>query len=65
MLQKSQDSLLNKPMDRTEFLKNVGVGAVFLLGGGMVTRALGLGMPSQSGQQVHSYGASAYGGTKA
>ena len=50
-------------MDRAEFLKHVGVGAVLLLGGGMIARALGieLGAPKQ---QAVGYGASTYGGGK-
>ena len=64
MFKQTQDSILKKPMDRIESIKHVGLGAMFLFGGGMVARALGLSVSSQSGQQAHGYGTSVYGGAK-
>lgn len=63
MIHLPQDTILSQEMDRAEFLKHVGVGAVLLLGGGMIARALGieLGAPKQ---QAVGYGASTYGGGK-
>lgn len=55
-------NILDKPMDRGEFLKHVGAGAAVLLGGNMIARALlGMQKPNTSGQ---GYGSSAYGGVK-
>ena len=63
MINLPKDSILNQPMDRAEFMKHVGVGAMFLFGGGMIARALGIGLTPQKSQAV-GYGASVYGGQK-
>ncbi len=57
-------SILDKQMDRQDFIKHVAVGAVALVGGGALIR-MGLSDNRSGGtsQQV-GYGDSAYGGTK-
>lgn len=54
--------LLEQPMDRKAFLKNVGVGVALLLGGNMIVRAL-FGLQKHQ-TQAHGYGASPYGGLR-
>jgi hypothetical protein len=55
--------LLDKPMDRKDFLRQVGVGGMLLLGGNLIIRTvLGLGKDSQQSSQ--GYGSSAYGGSR-
>lgn len=61
MIKLPQDTILNQQMDRAEFMKHVGVGAMFLFGGGMIARALGLSLTPGRNQAV-GYGASTYGG---
>lgn len=57
------DSLLQKEMDRRDFLKHVGVGLVALTGASALVRTLnGVGSPQV---RAGGYGASAYGGLKA
>lgn len=52
--------LLNKQMNRQNFIKHVAIGAVALIGGGTLVRLAGSGDKSQiSGA---SYGGIAYGG---
>ncbi|MBI3889134.1 hypothetical protein HY312_00950 [Candidatus Saccharibacteria bacterium] len=61
------NTLLNKKMDRKDFLKVVGVGVVAATGIGSLIRAIN---PSSTQTRVGSaaapqgYGSSAYGGTK-
>ena len=56
-------------MDRKDFLKHIGVGALFVIGGGMIVNALRLQEQAESRQvaagKAYGYGASAYGGSKA
>jgi len=60
---KSQISeLLNKKMDRQDFLKHVAVGAVAASGAGAALRLLS-SKPQASNAQL-GYGGSAYGGVK-
>lgn len=60
------DSLLQKQMDRRDFLKHVGIGFVALTGvAGLLKTLNGFGKsPSSSvpAQNASSYGSSAYGG---
>ena len=61
------NTLLNKKMDRKDFLKVVGVSMVAMTGVGALLRTLN---PSQSAGRISSasssqgYGSSAYGGSK-
>lgn len=61
--------LLEKPMDRKDFLKHVGVGALFVAGGGMIFNAIKLQQQADSKQLASNkslgYGSSVYGGNKA
>jgi hypothetical protein len=56
---KAITDLLDQPLDRKDFLKQVGMGAVMLLGGGLIMRGLS-GTQQQS--RSRGYGASSYGG---
>lgn len=59
---KSQVSvLLDKKMDRADFLKHIAIGVLALTGIAGMLRALGISQP-QGGAQ--SYGSSTYGGMK-
>ena len=59
-------AILNKPMDRGEFLKHIGVAVLLAVGGGMIMQALGgmkkLGLEQNAQQSSLGYGSSAYGG---
>lgn len=62
MVVKAQvDALLNKKMDRQNFIKHVAVGVVAISGAGAALRLLGAQKPKA---QSVGYGGSAYGGTK-
>lgn len=62
-LRSQLSTLLNKKMDRADFLKHLAVGVVALTGAGGVLRTLG--EPSQSPKSnQQAYGNSAYGGTR-
>lgn len=52
-------NLLNKPMDRKEFLKHVGMGFAVLVGVAGIVKALNPKVTSNLG-----YGSSVYGGSK-
>lgn len=54
-------SLLEKKMDRADFLKHVGIGILALIGVTGALKAIGIGQPGGAAQ---SYGSSAYGGLK-
>ncbi|MBL8121561.1 hypothetical protein JNM87_02320 [Candidatus Saccharibacteria bacterium] len=57
-------NLLDKPMDRGEFLKHVSAGAALLMGGNIIARTLlGVQKPHTT-SSASGYGASAYGGVK-
>lgn len=62
MLQKFSE-ITTKEMNRKEFLQNAGIGALVLVGGGLVFKALGVPV-GKSKNQSAGYGSSAYGGTK-
>jgi hypothetical protein len=54
------DNLLQKPMDRKDFLKHVGLGIVALTGVATILKTLnGVNAPKRSS----GYGSSAYGGS--
>lgn len=55
-------SLLNKKMDRADFLKHVAIGVVAISGVAGVLRAISGGEQKQD--TASSYGGSTYGGTK-
>lgn len=62
-------NILDKPMDRKDFLKHIGVGALFVAGGGMILNAVKLQelssqKPQLADKSSYGYGASAYGGSK-
>lgn len=62
--------LMNKPMNRQEFLKHLAVGALLVFGGGSIANALGLpqrlgiGSPRDASPANYGYGASVYGGVR-
>lgn len=62
-MKKSITTLLEKPMDRKDFLRHAGVGAVMMMGGGLVVQAL-----TNGGQRKRvaaaGYGSTTYGGSK-
>lgn len=56
--------ILSKPMDRKDFLRQVGIGGMLLLGGNIIIKTIfGLGRGTKQ-TSSHGYGASAYGGIK-
>lgn len=60
------NQLLQKPMDRKEFLQHTAAIALFLAGGGMLAQSLLKGLKfgqSQSSAATLGYGTSAYGGS--
>jgi hypothetical protein len=63
------NELLQKPMDRKEFLKHTAAMTLFVAGGGMLTQSLVKGMKigsdSVSVAGPAGYGASVYGGANA
>ncbi|MFZ2544921.1 MAG: hypothetical protein WAW80_03015 [Candidatus Saccharimonadales bacterium] len=54
-------AILNKKMDRQDFLKHIAIGAVAVSGAGAALRLLG---PSKPAGKSSGYGSSAYGGAK-
>ncbi|HMR72519.1 MAG TPA: hypothetical protein PKD68_00755 [Candidatus Saccharibacteria bacterium] len=66
----SLNQLLQKEMDRKDFLKHTAAIALFVVGGGVIAQSLTKGMKlSQTAEKAvasgYGYGASAYGGSKA
>lgn len=59
-LQSDVQTLLQKKMDRREFIKHVGIGFAALVGVSAVLRS----MSSMGNKQSVGYGASVYGGAK-
>lgn len=59
-------TLLSKEMDRKEFIRFVGVGAMLLVGGGAIMTALShlSGTKSSAQRTGYGYGSSAYGGRR-
>lgn len=60
------DTLLQKEMDRKDFLKLVGIGFVSLTGVASVIKTLNTLSPGapDRGKRIVGYGSSAYGGSK-
>jgi len=62
------DELLNRKMDRRDFLKHLGVGMLALVGLGAAMRALSNGVeqahPQPVSQIADYYGSGAYGGMR-
>jgi hypothetical protein len=65
MLKLDASKLLQKQMDRKDFLKHVGIAAVALTGASTILKVL-VDQPTtrQKVQQQASYGGSVYGGVK-
>jgi hypothetical protein len=59
-IQNEVQTLLQKKMDRRDFIKHVGIGFISLLGLSAALRAL----TSMNGKQTVGYSAGAYGGIK-
>ncbi len=56
-------AILEQEMDRKDFVKNVGVGLLLMLGGSMIINALtGLDRGSKKSAGSQGYGSSSYGG---
>jgi hypothetical protein len=55
--------LFDKPMDRKDFLRQVGIGGMLLLGSNLIIKTI-FGLGRDTKQASHGYGASAYGGLK-
>lgn len=56
---KAITDILDQPLDRKDFLKQLGLGTVMLLGGGLIVRTLS---GSQQQRVSRGYGMSPYGG---
>jgi hypothetical protein len=62
---KSQvNELLNKKMDRQDFLKSIAIGMVAISGAGAALRLLAPSQKTANPSNTMGYGASAYGGSK-
>ena len=64
------NQLLQKEMDRKDFLKHTAAIALFVVGGGVIAQSLTKGMQLGQAKEKavasgYGYGASAYGGNKA
>lgn len=63
------NQLLQKEMDRKDFLKHTAAIALFAVGGGVIaqslTKGIGLGRQNTPVKTSYGYGASAYGGSQA
>jgi Trp operon repressor len=65
MMKDEVNSLLQKPMNRLDFLKHVGVGIAAITGAAMVVKTMNsLGNATSSKQQSVGYGSAVYGGKK-
>lgn len=66
MWRKQVDNLLQKPMDRADFLKHAGMGLLVLVGLGSVTKLLAPAERLNSNEQLNGfgYGEMPYGGRK-
>lgn len=63
MIQKNVNKLLNKPMNRREFLAHIGAGAMFIMGiSGLLKGLVDFGGPRH--HTDNGYGSSSYGGSK-
>ena len=61
-MKKHLSTLLNKPMNRKDFLQHIGVGVAMMMGGGMVVQAIDRSRKPKNASL--GYGSSAYGGVK-
>jgi hypothetical protein len=65
MLKIDTSALLNKEMDRKDFVKNVGIGILALSGVAAALKAVNLAPSAMTGKKAgNGYGMSAYGGAK-
>jgi hypothetical protein len=65
MMKDEVDSLLQKPMNRLDFLKHIGIGIAAITGAAMVVKTMnGLGSSSSTKKQALGYGSAGYGGKK-
>ncbi len=62
MIKLPKPAVLEQEMDRKDFLKYVGVGAMLLLGGNMIIGALTGLNKAQTRKKSAGYGSSTYGG---
>jgi len=63
MIKKAFSQILEKEMDRKDFLKLIGLGAVAASGATVILKTLADQQPRRTvATKAHSYGASAYGG---
>jgi len=61
------DSLLNRPMNRGEFLRHVGVASLFLLGAGFIVKSMNVfdqTTEPHANRSGSAYGVSSYGGRR-
>ena len=58
----SVNALLEKPMDRRDFLKHIAIGRLLASGASSIIRSLGQGSPTGKRVSAAGYGASVYGG---
>ena len=64
-MNKKVEEILNKKMDRKDFLRHIGIGALLLGGAGAALKALGELDTKKSQKKVsQGYGSMAYGGKK-
>jgi hypothetical protein len=63
-LKQELNTLLNKKMDRKDFLKHVGIAVIAATGVGAVVKTLANSDSSKVSQQSAGYGGSVYGGHK-
>lgn len=64
MLQLNTNTLLQKEMDRKDFLKHIGIGVIALTGLSAVLKTLIQQPTATNSVSQAGYGGSAYGGTK-
>ncbi|HSX45362.1 MAG TPA: hypothetical protein VLF39_04650 [Candidatus Saccharimonadales bacterium] len=63
--QKNIQKLLNKPMDRRQFLAHVGAGLLIITGfSGLIRGLLDFGGGQHHHTVIHGFGSSPYGGNK-
>ena len=62
MFKQNIAKLLDKEMDRKDFLKHVGIAAVAMTGAGAILKTLSQQPTSRTANQAYGYGGSVYGG---
>ena len=65
MIRKQLDTVLQKEVDRKDFLKHVGIAAAAIVGVPTLLKVVGQGSLTPGRSSAAGYGASAYGGVKA